>query len=85
MTEEEPPATGRHRIVAVAAGIGLPAGVAVPGVMVTPRGGYLSVTAAGRDTAGSEISRQERPIDPYSLRGIGTADGGYLIAGRVVA
>lgn len=62
--------------------------------MVASSGGYLSftpadagVTLAGRDAAGNEVWRQEQPIgiDLYSLRGIGTADGGYLIAGSTIA
>jgi len=42
---------------------------------------------AGRDAAGNEVWRQERAIgiDRYSFRGIGTADGGYLIAGSTAA
>ncbi len=64
------------------------------GVVVSSSGGYLSiapadagVTLVGRDIAGSEVWRQEQPIeiDLYSLRGIGTADGGYLIAGSSIA
>ena len=62
------------------------------GVVVASQGGSLSVTAAGagstlvgRDIAGNEVWRQEQPIDLYSFRGIGTADGGYLIAGSVAA
>ncbi len=64
------------------------------GVVVASPGGYLSVTAAegsvtlvGRDTAGSEVWRQEQPIeiDLYSVCGVGTADGGYLIAGSSIA
>ncbi|MCT8337315.1 hypothetical protein FKB36_07365 [Methanoculleus sp. Afa-1] len=62
------------------------------GAMIPAENGYLSVTAAGagstlvgRDITGHEVWRQEQPIDPYSFRGIGTADGGYLIAGSVAA
>lgn len=64
------------------------------GVVVSSSGGYLSIAAAdggvtlvGRDIAGSEVWRQERPveIDLYSVCGIGTADGGYLIAGSTNA
>ncbi|KUL01860.1 MAG: hypothetical protein XE10_0881 [Methanoculleus marisnigri] len=64
------------------------------GVVIPSSGGYLSftpadasVTLAGRDAAGNEVWRQEQPIgiDLYSLRGIGTADGGYLIAGSTIA
>lgn len=63
------------------------------GVVASP-GGSLSVTAAGtgttlvgRDVAGGEVWRREQPIglDLYSFRGIGTADGGYLIAGSINA
>jgi hypothetical protein len=62
--------------------------------VVPSSGGYLSVapadgsvTLAGRDIAGNEVWRQERAIgiDLYSLCGIGTADGGYLVAGSSIA
>ena len=62
------------------------------GAVVASPSGSLSATAAdggstlvGRDVTGSEIWRQEQPIDLYSFRGIGTADGGYLIAGSTNA
>ncbi|BBL68791.1 PQQ-binding-like beta-propeller repeat protein [Methanoculleus chikugoensis] len=62
------------------------------GAVIPAENGYLSVTAAGtgvtlvgRDVTGSEVWRQEQPFDLYSFRGIGTADGGYLIAGSVAA
>ncbi|KLK88082.1 hypothetical protein SZ63_03160 [Methanoculleus sediminis] len=62
------------------------------GVVVASENGSLSVTAAGagvtlvgRDIAGNEVRRQEQPIDLYSFRGIGTVDGGYLIAGSTNA
>lgn len=62
------------------------------GAMIPAENGYLSATAAGtgvtlvgRDITGHEVWRQEQPIDLYSFRGIGTADGGYLIAGSVAA
>ncbi|WP_214084011.1 hypothetical protein [Methanoculleus sp.] len=64
------------------------------GAVVPSPGGYLSIdatdagiTLVGRDTAGNEVWRQERTIgfDRYSVRGIGTADGGYIIAGSTVA
>mgnify|MGYP000962524526 FL=1 len=60
------------------------------GVVIASPSGSLSVTAAGagatlvgRDIAGNEVWRQEQPFDLYSFRGIGTADGGYLIAGSL--
>ncbi len=64
------------------------------GVVVASSGGYLSIVATdagialvGRDAAGSEVWRQEQAIeiDLYSIRGIGTGDGGYLIAGSSIA
>ncbi|WP_332450061.1 hypothetical protein [Methanoculleus sp.] len=62
------------------------------GVVVPSQNGYLSATAAdkgvtlvGRDAADSEVWRQEQPLDLHSLRSIGTADGGYLVAGSVAA
>jgi outer membrane protein assembly factor BamB len=64
------------------------------GVVIQSSGGYLSIvtgdavtTLVGLDTAGNEIWRQEwaMNIDRYSIRGIGTLDGGYLIAGSTAA
>jgi hypothetical protein len=62
------------------------------GVVVPSSDGYLSavtadagVTLVGRDVTDSEVWRQEQPIDLYSFRGIGTADGGYLVAGSSIA
>jgi len=64
------------------------------GAVVASQNGYLSiapadgsVTLVGRDVAGSEVWRQERAveIDLYSVCGVGTADGGYLIAGSTNA
>ena len=62
------------------------------GTVIPAENGHLSATAAGkgvtlvgRDITGHEIWRQATPIDLYSLRGSGTADGGYLIAGSVAA
>lgn len=64
------------------------------GAVVASQNGYLlvapadeGVTLVGRDIAGSEVWRQAQPlgIDLYSLRGIGTTDGGYLIAGSTNA
>ncbi len=64
------------------------------GVVIPSSGGSLSVvgdeariTLVGRDIAGNEVWRRERAIDMdlHSLRGIGTADGGYVIAGSTDA
>ncbi|WFN33696.1 hypothetical protein L1S32_07540 [Methanogenium sp. S4BF] len=58
-------------------------------VIPSPSGGYLSpdtgettITGTAYDTGGQVIWTEEYDIqaNPYSLRGIGTADGGYLIA-----
>ena len=62
------------------------------GAVIPAENSYLSVTAAGtgvtlvgRDITDHEIWRREQPIDLHSLRGIGTSDGGYLIAGSANA
>lgn len=62
--------------------------------MVASSGGYLSIVATDtgatfivRDIAGNEVRRQEQAIglDLHSLRGIGMGDGGYLVAGSMIA
>ncbi|MDN7023747.1 hypothetical protein FGU65_02355 [Methanoculleus sp. FWC-SCC1] len=64
------------------------------GVVVPSSGGYLSIvtgdagiTLTGHDVTGTGVWRQERAIDlnRHAIRGIGTADGGYLVAGSVAA